>query len=57
MLYKYISSSLGQNSTCISQEDFPNNEKLTRCYNQSGMPYCIKCLTYNKNIIWTLFLY
>ena len=26
MHYKYICSSLGQISTCISQEDFPNNE-------------------------------
>ena len=29
MLYKYISSSRGQKSTCISQEDFPNNDKWT----------------------------
>ena len=33
MRYKYVSSSCGQKSTCISQEDFPNNEKWTRCYN------------------------
>ena len=31
MLYKYISSSRGHKSTCISQEDFPNNAKWTRC--------------------------
>ena len=33
MLYKYISYSWGQTSTCISQEDFLHNEKWTRCYN------------------------
>ena len=28
MLYKFLMRS---KSTCISQEDFPNNEKWTRC--------------------------
>ena len=32
MHYKYISSSLGQKSTYISQEDFPKDVKWTRCY-------------------------
>ena len=27
------SSPQGQNSTCDSQEDFPNHETWTRCYN------------------------
>ena len=35
MHYKYISSSWGQNSTCISQEDFPINEIWT-CSNPKG---------------------
>ena len=29
-IYIYMSYSRGQKSTCISQEDFPNNEKWTR---------------------------
>ena len=33
MHYKYVCSSLGQKSTCISQEDFPNNEIWTSCSN------------------------
>ena len=36
MLYKYICSSWGQKSTCISQEDFPNNEMWTRSSNPKG---------------------
>ena len=31
MHYKYISSSLGQKSTCSSYENSPNNVKWTRC--------------------------
>ena len=39
MHHKYISSSLCQKSTCISQKDFPNDGKWTGCKYQNEKWY------------------